>query len=210
MERYAADFLAHDVEAVIARYHSQGAHHVGHGAKTLVPFDAIGRMYRQGGPGPVAFELGNLSFEVLSNDAVVVIGTFRAQWIPDVPEVVASFTGLLVREDGELRIRLEDESFDSLRSFSCAADIEFCESPLDRASVARYLGEYQAGPQRIHVFEQDGHTREWRDDSRCDDRHGRRGLPVDQRRLSTRHRLRAHVPRSLRDPAVAEPLRRIL
>lgn len=159
MESYAADFIAHDVEPVIARYHRDGAYHLGHGNKRLVPYDTIAQMYREGPPqGPASFELGDLSFEVLGEDAVVVVGTFRAQWQPETPVQVASYTGLLVRQDGELRIRLEHESFDDARSASCAPGVEDCEAPLDPAETTRYLGEYRGRSQRIRVFQQDGHT----------------------------------------------------
>lgn len=159
MESYAADFIAHDVEALIARYHLDGAYFVGHGDKTLLPYDDIAQAYREGPPqGPVLFELHDLSFEVLGEDAVLVVGTFQAQWEPDRPVQVASYTGLLVRQDGMLRIRLEDESFDDARSATCAPAVEDCEAPLDSTEAARYLGEYRAGPRRIRVFQQDGHT----------------------------------------------------
>lgn len=156
METYAAEFRAGDFESVIGRYHRDGAYVVGYGNKEFFPFDSIALRYPQGLPAPALFELGDLSFEVLSNDAVVVAGTFRLKFLPEDPEEVTSYTGLLVRQDGELRIRLEDESSHNPRSFSCAPDVELCERPLDHG-VARYTGEYLSGTQRIRVFEQDGH-----------------------------------------------------
>ena len=43
-------------------------------------------------------------------DSVVVVGLFDWGTAAGRPPVTVSYTGLLVREDGVLRIRLEDES----------------------------------------------------------------------------------------------------
>lgn len=155
MADYVTDFRAGDVEAVIARYHRDGAWRVGQGVASFVPFDSIAAGYRQGGGPPAAFVMGDLAYEVLSDDAVLVVGTFRAQWQPGMPEAITSYTGLLVRQDGQLRLRLEDESSHNPRSVTCAADVEFCEEPLDPGAAARFIGEYDAGSHRIRVFRQD-------------------------------------------------------
>jgi Domain of unknown function (DUF4440) len=156
MASYTAELRAHDFEAVVARYHRQGVYRIGHGRKRFVTHDSIAQLYRARGSGPASLELNDVSYEVLSANAVVVIGTFRWMQTKDEGQI-GSFTSLLVRQDGKLRIRLEDESFDNIRSFPCAPEAKFCELPLDRDTAARYVGEYDAGSERLRVFEQDGH-----------------------------------------------------
>jgi len=58
---------------------------------------------------PTAFDWRNLSYEPLGPDAIVVTGLF--DWKPESGKnLTYSYTGLLIRENGDLRIRLEDES----------------------------------------------------------------------------------------------------
>lgn len=111
MAGYARDLRAGDRAAIARRYHRDGAWRVGHGEKSLESWAEIEAFYA--GPGwspPASFEWRDLSYERLSEDAFIVVGLF--DWGPadaGAP-VTYSYTGLLVRQDGELRIRLEDES----------------------------------------------------------------------------------------------------
>lgn len=60
--------------------------------------------------GPEVFEFADLAYETLGPDAVVVVGLFRWKE-PGKPEgALVSYTALLTRHDGRLRIRLEHES----------------------------------------------------------------------------------------------------
>lgn len=157
MAAYATDLREGNVESVAERYSRRGAYRLGHGQKDFKSYDSIAAQYQEGFVEPAEFEWDDLSYEVLSNDAVAVIGTFR--WgSPDGDGVLASYTSLLVREDGDLRIRLEDESFDNLPPADCEPSGEGCELPLDSAEASWFAGEYQTegepGPGR--VFEQDG------------------------------------------------------
>ncbi|HUE77152.1 MAG TPA: hypothetical protein VMM83_04355, partial [Longimicrobiales bacterium] len=77
MAGYAADLLSHDPDAIVARYSRRGAHVVFPGDWKLEPHDSIARMYGQGWQGPAAFEWQDLSYEVVGDDAVVVVGGFR-------------------------------------------------------------------------------------------------------------------------------------
>lgn len=74
------------------------------------------------------------------------------------PRVLASYTALLVREDGELRIRLENESFDDLPPPECAGRAEPCDLPLGAEALERYTGEYQVESQEgsARVFAENG------------------------------------------------------
>jgi len=111
MASYAEDLLAGRRDAIAARYDRRGAYRVGLGEKELQSFDSIGAMYRgrMWGP-PVSFAWHDLSYEVVGPDAVVVTGLFDWGAAAD-RKIRVSYTGLLVRQDGRLVIRLEDESY---------------------------------------------------------------------------------------------------
>jgi hypothetical protein len=111
MAGYARDLIAGDRAAIAARYDRRGAYRMGNGVKQFAPYAQIVSDYATdwGGP-PAAFEWQDLSYEPISRDAIAVVGKF--QWTPRSgrPPLVLSYTGVLIRQDGELRIRIEDES----------------------------------------------------------------------------------------------------
>ncbi len=112
MEAYARDLLAGDRAAIAARYDRRGAYFMGNGQKEFEPYASIVMRYQ--GPNwnpPASFQWRDLSFEPAGPDAVIVAGRFdwgRAGRAP----MTLSYTGFLHRQDGVLRIRLEDESVD--------------------------------------------------------------------------------------------------
>ena len=109
MGAYADDLRAGRRLAIAGRYDKRGAFRVGEGEKTFETPAMIKASYLTQWTPPKTFEWRNLSYEVLSSDAVLVIGLF--DWgTGDGRKVAFSYTGLLVRQDGTLRIRLEDES----------------------------------------------------------------------------------------------------
>ena len=114
MADYARDLSAGDRAAVARRYDRRGAWRMGHGEKGYDLWVEIARQYRENWPPPKSFAWRELSYEPLGPDAVVVLGLF--DWgVSDEKSggtklLTYSYTGLLVRQDGELRIRMEDES----------------------------------------------------------------------------------------------------
>ena len=109
MRAYAEDVRAGRREAIANRYDSRGAYRVGEGRKNLEPWPVIQASYMSEWNPPSRFAWRDLSYEVIASDAVMVIGLF--DWgIADGRTLTFSYTGLLVRRDGRLRIRLEDES----------------------------------------------------------------------------------------------------
>ena len=111
MEAYAADLRAGDRAAIAARYDRSGAWRLGHGEKSFEQWPAIRDFYA--GPHwqpPASFEWRDLSFEPAGPDAMVIAGLFRWGAAGGGEPRTYSYTALLVRQDGELRIRLEDES----------------------------------------------------------------------------------------------------
>jgi hypothetical protein len=124
MESYAQDLRAGAREAIVARYDRRGAYRVGGGQKTMEPMDSIRATYTGAGwQPPAVFEWRDLSYEVLSDDAVMVVGRF--EWTDAQGRLLPmSYTGLLVKQDGEWRIRLEDEDVNlrAVRDLLCARD----------------------------------------------------------------------------------------
>jgi hypothetical protein len=109
MASYAADLLAGNRDGIADRYDPRGAWLVGEGRKTFVSLDSIRAQYRDGWRPPVSFEWQDLSYEVTGPDAVVVVGRFV--WGASATQRFQySYTSLLLRQEGRLRIRLEDES----------------------------------------------------------------------------------------------------
>lgn len=157
MTGYGADILSHDRDAIAARYSRRGVHLVFPGMRKFEPYDSLLRTYREDWRGPESFEWEGLSYEVLGDDAVAVIGAFRWEPVPG-QGVLGSYTAVLVREEGELRIRVENESFDNLPPPECADQSDPCDLPLDAAALARYTGEYQVAGQDAPglVYAEDG------------------------------------------------------
>jgi hypothetical protein len=124
MESYAQDLRSGAREAIVARYDRRGAYMVGNGRKELLPVESLRGIYTGADwQPPATFEWRDLSYEVLSDDAVMVVGRF--EWTDAAGKMLPiSYTGLLVRRDGEWRIRLEDESVSprDVRAELCAAD----------------------------------------------------------------------------------------
>lgn len=109
MWAYAEDLRNGRRQAIVERYDRRGAYRVGEGEKNLESWELIRAAYMTQWTPPASFVWRDLSYEPVGNDAVVVIGLF--DWgLADGRRLSFSYTGLLVRQDGELRIRLEDES----------------------------------------------------------------------------------------------------
>ena len=111
MTSYARDLIAGDRAAIAARYDRNGSWVVGNGRK-MFSTAAATEAYYAGSEWqpPERFEWRDLSYEVTGPDSVVVVGTFLWKPKDGTPERIVSYTGLLIRQDGELRIRVEDES----------------------------------------------------------------------------------------------------
>jgi hypothetical protein len=110
MAAYARELAAGDRPAIAARYDRRGSWVMGGGAKRYSSHAQTAAYYA--GPNwspPAAFEWRDLSYEPLGPDAVAVVGTFLWTRAAGQPPVTVAYTGLLVRQDGALRIRIEDE-----------------------------------------------------------------------------------------------------
>lgn len=111
MESYARDLQAGNREGLADRYDRRGAYMLINGEKLLEPYDSIAARYRTSWRPPATFQWEDLSYEVVGPDAVVVAGRFA--WTrAGAPAVRYAYSALLLRQQGALRIRLEDESVD--------------------------------------------------------------------------------------------------
>ena len=113
MDTYARDLLAGDRAAIGARYDRNGAYLLGNGRKQFSPYDSVVARYRDARwTPPDAFEWRDLSFEPVGSDAVLVAGLAAWTSASGSTPIILSYTAVLKRQDGSLRIRLEDESID--------------------------------------------------------------------------------------------------
>ena len=110
MDAYGQDLAAGRREEIAARYDRRGVHFMFNGERDSAPWDAVRQQYLTQWQPPAAFQWTNLLFEPAGPDAVVVNGLFF--WTMQAGELPVRFryTALLVRQEGVLRIRLEDES----------------------------------------------------------------------------------------------------
>ena len=108
-DSYAEDLRGHNREAIADRYDRRGVYMVGNGRKSLEPFEHERDRYLNNWTRPKSFVWKDISVEVLSKDAAVVTGLFEWQTAAGAT-FNYSYTGLLIRQDGKWRIRLEDES----------------------------------------------------------------------------------------------------
>ena len=109
MSGYAEDLRHGRRQAIVERYDRRGAYRVGEGEKNLESWELVRAAYMTQWTPPASFVWRDLSYEPIGNDAVIIVGLF--DWgLADGRQLTFSYTGLLVRQDGELRIRLEDES----------------------------------------------------------------------------------------------------
>ena len=143
-DSYAEDLRQHRREAIANRYDPRGYFRMGNGSKTLVSLEDVKNRYLTKWVGPKSFEWRDISIEVLSPEAAVVVGLF--DWQRDVGDKVTfSYTGLLVKHSGKWRIRLEDES----EAPTKLPQQERKAITLDSAILEQYVGQYQLSPNLI-------------------------------------------------------------
>lgn len=110
---YEEDLRLHRRRAIADRYDTSGYYRVGNGEKTFVSFKDNQVRYLTSWIGPKSFRWKDLSIEVLSGNAAVATGLFEWQDGSGITATI-SYTGLLVKKNGEWKIRLENESISPL------------------------------------------------------------------------------------------------
>jgi hypothetical protein len=116
MDAYAHDLRTADREGIAARYDRRGAYFMFSGHRQVEQWNAIRENYRTQWTAPGAFQWADLIYEPAGPDAVVVNGYFLWTRQEGGDPLRFSYTALLKRQDGVLRIRLEDESMDAMSS----------------------------------------------------------------------------------------------
>lgn len=109
MEAYARDLSTADRDAISARYDRRGAYFVLSGNRELAPWEMIREQYRVQWQPPAVFAWGDLIYEPAGRDAVLVNGFFFWTRAAGEAPMRYSYTALLLRQNGGLRIRLENE-----------------------------------------------------------------------------------------------------
>ncbi|HEX6376565.1 MAG TPA: hypothetical protein VFZ91_12695 [Allosphingosinicella sp.] len=113
MEGYGEELRLGDRSALADRYDRNGAWRVGPARTEFQSWADIEANYRRRWAAPASFEWRGLAYEPAGPDAVVVVGRFL-WWPPKAAErgkpLDYSYTALLLRRDGRLRIRVEDEA----------------------------------------------------------------------------------------------------
>ena len=109
MARYADDLRAGDRAALGQRYHPDGAWFLGNGRKAFGTHAQIVERYAVKWRKPARFEWQELTYEPVGDAGVLVLGKFL--WQSEGEDArITSYSGLLLPVDGDLRIRVEDES----------------------------------------------------------------------------------------------------
>lgn len=111
MADYAEALRRGDRAGIAARYDPDGAWVLGDGRSEFETAARIASVYASDAwQPPAAFDWVDLGYEPAGPDAVVVLGRFA--WTPraGAAPMIFSYTALLRRRDGRLRIRLENES----------------------------------------------------------------------------------------------------
>ena len=108
-DSYAEDLRQERREEIANRYDRRGAYLMGNGSKRLQTFEQIKERYLTKWSGPKSFSWKDLSVEIISKNVVAVVGKF--EWVTTAGQSMNfSYTGVLIKQKGEWRIRIEDES----------------------------------------------------------------------------------------------------
>ena len=110
MARYEQDLRDRNREAIIARYDPQGVFLLGDGSKAFWSRDSVASFYRSHWSGPEFFEFVNMTYDSLGPEALGVIGQFRWKAADQPDTSLFSYTAILIRRDGRLYLRIENES----------------------------------------------------------------------------------------------------
>lgn len=109
MSAYANDLNSANRAAIIQRYDPRGHYQLGNGRKTFLSQNETAAIYLEKWSPPSSFNWHDLSFEVLGPEAIVVTGLF--DWVATNGEKrTYSYSSLLLLQNGEWKIRVEDES----------------------------------------------------------------------------------------------------
>ena len=112
-DAYADDLIKGRGEAIANRYDPRGYYSLGNGNKQFFTLEEARVRYTTRWSGPKGFAWKDMNFEVLSPESASVAGLFEWE-TPTGDKGTLSYSAVLVRSAGKWRIRVEDESFNSI------------------------------------------------------------------------------------------------
>ncbi|KRB83255.1 hypothetical protein [Duganella sp. Root198D2] len=107
MDTYADDVAAGDRKALANRYSRRGTIFIGGEWKEELTFDKLSSEYAKSWKPPATFRWQGLAYEKLGDQSVMVTGGVARSDQAGAETTSHSYAVLLVKEDGELRIRME-------------------------------------------------------------------------------------------------------
>lgn len=107
IDTYAEDLTTGDRKALANRYSRRGTIFIGGEWKEEIGFDKLSREYATSWKPPVTFRWQGLAYEKLGDQSVLVTGGVARSDQAGAEATSHSYAVLLVKEDGELRIRME-------------------------------------------------------------------------------------------------------
>lgn len=110
---YAEHLVQNHKEAIADLYDPSGCYILGNANKSFLSFEENKKYYLTRWTAPKSFEWNDLSIEIISPSAVVATAIFNLERSTG-EKMTYSYTGLLIKQSGKWRIRVEDESFNSI------------------------------------------------------------------------------------------------
>src|SRR4051812_14930762 len=112
-DAYADDLIKGRGEAIANRYDPRGYYSLGNGNKQYFTAAEAKTRYMTRWTAPKGFVWKDMNFEVLSPESAPVVGLFDLEGATG-DKLGMSYSAVLVRSAGKWRIRIEDESFNSM------------------------------------------------------------------------------------------------
>jgi len=107
MNTFADDVVSGERKALANRYSRRGTIFIGGEWKEEISFDRLSSEYATNWKPPATFRWQGLALEKLGEQAILVTGGIARSDKPGAETTSQSYAVLLVKEDGELRIRME-------------------------------------------------------------------------------------------------------
>ena len=112
-DEYGEDIRQARREAIANRYDPRGYFSLGNGIKSFLTFEETKERYLKRWTGPKSFYWKDLSFEILSPTTAAAAGLFDIEF-PNGQKATYSYSASLVKQADKWKIRVEDESFNSV------------------------------------------------------------------------------------------------
>jgi hypothetical protein len=109
-EAYGEDLIQKRTESIANRYDPRGTYFLGNGSKAFATFEQTKRSYMTRWTGPKSFAWKDLEYEVITPTAANVVGRFEWARENEPQPKLCSYSALLLKNSGQWRIRIEDES----------------------------------------------------------------------------------------------------